>query len=94
MFNVIKIETKVEQPRNNTRRQNSQFHFEKLFFTSEISRCKSYKYASDFITYEVTKRKEKERGNICARRQSIAHMGDKCYLIEKECSYHEEMGKI
>lgn len=37
MFNVIKIETKVEQPRNNTRRQNSQFHFEKLFFLRQKS---------------------------------------------------------
>ena len=75
MFNVIKIEMKVEQPRNNnTRRQNSQFHFDSIF-TSEISRCKSYKYVSDFVINDLTKKERKKSEEMYVRRQSIAHMG-------------------
>lgn len=61
MFNVIKIEMKVEQSRNNnTRRQNSRFHFEKLFFLrqkSHVANCTIKRVTLLFMTSQ--KRKEK-----------------------------------
>lgn len=68
MFNVIKIEMKVEQPRNNnTRRQNSRFHFEKLFFFYVRNLTLQIVQLSEWLYYlwPHKKGKKKERGNVC-----------------------------